>query len=144
MRSMGAQMSTQALRIVQQILLVPFFLRAWGSDLYNDWLLINAATALLTIFDGGMQPYFSGLLQETKVRNEFAAYHRAVRIANFNYLTVIALAFAGVVAASLFVRWLPLIGVDHMAFGQAYWTLGLLAANTLIAMPFGVFNSIYR
>jgi O-antigen/teichoic acid export membrane protein len=141
---MGAQMSTQALRIVQQILLMPFFLRAWGIDLYNDWLLINAATALLTIFDGGMQPYFSGLLQETKVRNEFAAYHRAVRIANFNYLTVIALALAGIVAASLWVRWLPLVGIDHMAFRQAYWTLGLLAANTLIAMPFGVANSIYR
>ena len=141
---MGAQMSTQALRIVQQIVLVPFFLRAWGVDLYNDWLLINAATTLITIFDGGMQPYFSGLLQETKVRNEFAAYHRAVRIANFNYLTVIALALAGILAASLWVRWLPLIGVDHMAFRQAYWTLGLLAANTLIAMPFGVANSIYR
>ena len=28
MRSMGAQMSTQVLRIVQQIQLVPFFLRA--------------------------------------------------------------------------------------------------------------------
>jgi O-antigen/teichoic acid export membrane protein len=144
MRSMGAQMSTQVLRIVQQILLVPFFLRAWGIDLYNDWLLINAATALLTIFDGGMQPYFSGLLQETKVRGEVAAYDRAVKVANFNYLAVIAVALAGIVAASLWVRWLPLVGVDHMAFRQAYWTLGLLAANTLIAMPFGVANSIYR
>src|SRR6201996_934893 len=109
MRSMGAQMSTQALRIVQQILLVPFFLHAWGIDLYNDWLLINAATALLTIFDGGMQPYFGGLLQETKARNDPPAYHRAVRIAAFNYLTVIALALAAMAAASLFVRWLPLI-----------------------------------
>ena len=144
MRSMGAQMSSQVLRIAQQILLVPFFLHAWGIDLYNDWLLINAATALLTIFDGGMQPYFGGLLQETKVRNELAAYHRAVRIASFNYLTVIALALAAIAGASLFTRWLPLIGVDHMAFRQAYWTLGLLAANTLIAMPFGVANSIYR
>jgi O-antigen/teichoic acid export membrane protein len=144
MRSMGAQMSTQALRIVQQILLVPFFLRAWGVDLYNDWLLINAAVALLTIFDGGMQPYFSGLLQETKVRNEFAAYRRAVGTANFNYLAVILLALTGVAGASLWVRWLPLIGVGHMAPREAYWTLALLVANTLIAMPFGVANSIYR
>lgn len=141
---MSAQLSSQVLRIVQQILLVPFFLRAWGIDLYNDWLLINAATTLLTIFDGGMQPYFSGLLQETKVRNEFAAYHRAVRIANFNYLTVIALVLAVIAAGSLWVPWLTLAGVDHMDFRQAYWTLGLLAANTLIAMPFGVANSIYR
>jgi len=144
MRSMSAQMSTQALRIVQQILLVPFFLRAWGVDLYNDWLLINAAVALLTIFDGGMQPYFSGLLQETKVLGNLGAYLRAVRIANFNYVAVIALALTAILTTSLWVEWLPLVGVDHMPFGQAYRTLALLAANTLIAMPFGVFNSIYR
>jgi len=141
---MGAQMSTQLLRIVQQIVLVPFFLRAWGVDLYNDWLLINAATALLTIFDGGMQPYFGGLVQETKVRGDVDAYRRAVRIASFNYLAVIALALAAILAASLWVAWLPLIGVAHMPFTQAYRTLALLAANTLIAMPFGVFNSTYR
>jgi len=144
MRSMSAQMSTQALRIVQQILLVPFFLRAWGVDLYNDWLLINAATALLTIFDGGMQPYFSGLLQEKRVRNELDAYRRAVGTANFNYVAVIALALLAITVASLWVQWLPLLGIDHMAFGQAYWTLALLAGNMLIAMPFGVANSIYR
>jgi O-antigen/teichoic acid export membrane protein len=144
MRSLSAQMSTQALRIVQQILLVPFFLRAWGVDLYNDWLLINAATALLTVFDGGMQPYFSGLLQETKVRGEAEAYRRAVKMANFNYLAVIALALTVITLTSLWLKWLPLIGIDHMAFRQSYWTLGLLAGNTLLAMPFGVVNSVYR
>jgi O-antigen/teichoic acid export membrane protein len=144
MRSMSAQMSSQALRIVQQILLVPFFLRAWGIDFYNDWLLINAAVALLTIFDGGMQPYFSGLLQEKRVRNELGAYQRAVRIANFNYLAVIGMALAAIAIASLRIAWLPLLGIHHMPFRQAYGTLSLLAANTLIAMPFGVVNSIYR
>ncbi len=79
MRSMSAQMASQGLRIVQQILLVPFFLRAWGVDLYNDWLLMAAAAGILSILDGGMQPYFSRLLQERMVRNEVAAYRRAVR-----------------------------------------------------------------
>jgi O-antigen/teichoic acid export membrane protein len=144
MRSMSAQMSTQALRIVQQILLVPFFLRAWGVDLYTDWLLINAAAGLIAIFDGGMQPYFSGLLQEKRIRNELAAYQRAIRTANFNYLAVIGLALLAISIASLWVEWLPLLGVDHMAFGQAYSTLALLVANMFIAMPFGVANSIYR
>jgi O-antigen/teichoic acid export membrane protein len=144
MRSMSAQMASQGLRIVQQILLVPFFLRAWGIDLYNDWLLMAAAAGILSILDGGMQPYFSGLLQERMVRNEIAGYRRAVRIANFNYAAVIAIALLAIAIASLWVEWLPLLGVDHMESGVAYWTLALLAGNLLASMPFGVVNSIYR
>jgi O-antigen/teichoic acid export membrane protein len=144
MRSMSAQMASQGVRIVQQILLVPFFLRAWGIDLYNDWLLISAAAGVLSILDGGMQPYFSGLLQERMVRNEVAAYERAVRTANFNYVAVIVIALVAIVVASLWVEWLPLLGIDHMDRLPAYWTLALLAGNLLIAMPFGVANSIYR
>jgi O-antigen/teichoic acid export membrane protein len=144
MRSLSAQMASQGVRIVQQILLVPFFLRAWGIDLYNDWLLMVAAAGILSILDGGMQPYFSGLLQERMVRNETAAYRRAVRVANFNYVAVIVIALLAIAIASLWVEWLPLLGVDHMESGTAHWTLALLAANLLASMPFGVANSIYR
>jgi len=144
MRSMSAQIVSQGLRVVQQILLVPFFLRAWGVDLYNDWLLMAAGAGILAILDGGMQPYFSGLLQERMVRKEMAAYRRAVRVANFNYVAVIVIALLAIAVASLWVEWLPLLGVDHMEPGAAYWTLALLAGNLLAAMPFGVANSIYR
>jgi O-antigen/teichoic acid export membrane protein len=141
---MSAQMALQGLRVVQQIVLVPFFLRAWGIELYTDWLLINAAVALLSIFDGGMQPYFSGLLQEHMVRDQVTAYRRAARTANFNYVAVIILAILALAAASLVVDWLPLLGISHMPDTEAYWTLALLAGNTLLALPFGVANSIYR
>jgi O-antigen/teichoic acid export membrane protein len=144
MRSLSAQMASQGVRVLQQILLVPFFLRAWGVDLYNDWLLMAAAAGILSILDGGMQPYFSGLLQERMVRNEITAYRRAVRIANFNYVAVIVIALLAIAMASLWVEWLPLLGVDHMEPGAAYWTLALLAGNLLASMPFGVANSIYR
>ena len=137
-------MAAQALRIVQQIVLVPFFLRAWGIDTYTDWLLINAGVAFLTIFDGGMQPYFSGLLQEHLVRGDVAQYQRAGRIASFNYLAVILLAIAVIAVASLSVDWLSLLGVSHLPTVEAHWTLGLLAVNSLIALPFGVANAVYR
>lgn len=137
-------MAAQALRIVQQVLLVPFFLKAWGIEIYTDWLLINAGVTFLTIFDGGMQPYFSGLLQEHLVRGDVAQYRRAGRIASFNYLAVILLAIAVIATASLTVDWLSLLGVSRLPTIAAYWTLALLAANSLIALPFGVANAVYR
>jgi hypothetical protein len=79
MRAMSAQMAAQALRIVQQILLVPLFLRAWGIDIYTDWLVIGAAVSFAGILDGGMQAYFSGLLQERLMKGDTAGYRRAAR-----------------------------------------------------------------
>ena len=144
LRAMGAQLATQGLRIAQQILLVPFFLKAWGIDVYNDWLVINAAVAFLAIFDGGMQPYFSGLLQEHFVRGDHASYRRAARIGCFNYLAVILLAIVGVGAASLVIDWRDMLKIGSLPDTQAYWTLALLAGSTLLMLPFGIANSIYR
>jgi O-antigen/teichoic acid export membrane protein len=143
-RAVGAQMASQGLRVVQQILLVPFFLKAWGIEIYTDWLLINAGVAFLAIFDGGMQPYFSGLLQERLVLGDVARYRRAGRIATFNYLAIILVAVAVIGAASLAVDWLALLGVNHLSQAEAYSTMALLAANTLVALPFGVANAVYR
>src|SRR4051812_17597136 len=92
MRAMTAQMATQGLRIIQQILMVPFFLQAWGVDLYTDWLLVNAGVGFFSVFDGGMQPYFSGVLQETLVQNNLSKFRRAAGIASFSYGLVIVVA----------------------------------------------------
>jgi O-antigen/teichoic acid export membrane protein len=144
MRAMSAQMAAQGLRIVQQILLVPFFLRAWGVELYTDWLLINAGVAFFAIFDGGMQPYFSGLLQEKLVQNDVTGYQRAARIAGFSYGVVISAALVATALASLFIDWPAFLGLGALATTEAYSTLTLLGANALITLPFGVAGSLYK
>jgi O-antigen/teichoic acid export membrane protein len=143
-RAMSAQMMTQGLRIAQQILLVPFFLRAWGVELYTDWLLINAGVAVASIFDGGLQPYFSGLLQERRVQEDIAGYRRAAGIALFDYLIVILTALAAAGVASLFVDWPAFLGIGTLSNSGAYATLTLLGANALITLPLGMVGSLYR
>jgi O-antigen/teichoic acid export membrane protein len=144
MRAMSAQMAAQGLRIVQQILLVPFFLRAWGVELYTDWLLINAGVAFFAIFDGGMQPYFSGLLQEKLVQNDIPGYRRAARIAGFSYGLVISTALAATTLASLIIDWPAFLGLGVLPAAKAYSTLALLGANALVTLPFGVAGSLYK
>jgi O-antigen/teichoic acid export membrane protein len=144
MRAMGAQMATQGLRIAQQIILVPFFLRAWGIEIYTDWLVILAAVSFAAIFDGGMQPYFSGLLQERLVQGDIAGYRRAAKIAGFNYLLIILSAVFLVGAASFTVDWRKLLAIGSLDYRDAYVTMALLGANALITLPFGVTGSLYK
>jgi O-antigen/teichoic acid export membrane protein len=144
MRAMSAQMAAQALRIVQQILLVPLFLRAWGIDIYTDWLVIGASVSFAGILDGGMQAYFSGLLQERLMKGDTAGYRRAARIAGFNYLVVILFALVVAAGASSFVDWRAALGIHALTARDAYATLGLLGANALISLPIGMAGSLYK
>ncbi len=50
----GAQGVNQLARIVQLFLLVPICLGAWGTAVYEDWLLINSVTAFLALGDLGL------------------------------------------------------------------------------------------
>jgi O-antigen/teichoic acid export membrane protein len=52
-RAAGAQGVNQLARVVQLFILVPICLTAWGTALYEDWLLLNSITAFLTLADLG-------------------------------------------------------------------------------------------
>ena len=137
-------MAAQGMRIVQQIVLVPFFLHTWSVDRYTDWLLISAAVAFYSIFDGGMQPYFSGLLQERMVQGDRHGFDRAARIAGFCYGLVIATALVATAVAGLFVDWPTFLGINTLSAGDAYVTMVLMATNALVTLPFGVAGSLYK
>ena len=45
---------TQVVTIAAQLLLVPFFLKYWGTDRYADWLVLTGIPTLLTLLDMGV------------------------------------------------------------------------------------------
>lgn len=53
-RAAGAQGVNQLARVVQLFLLVPVCLSAWGTAVYEDWILLNSITAFLMLADFGL------------------------------------------------------------------------------------------
>lgn len=53
-RAAGAQGVNQLARVVQLFLLVPVCLSAWGTAVYEDWILLNSVTAFLMLADFGL------------------------------------------------------------------------------------------
>jgi O-antigen/teichoic acid export membrane protein len=60
-RAAGAQGMIQVVRVMQLFLLVPVCLGAWGTAVYEDWVLLYSITAFLVLAD-------LGLVQFTAVR----------------------------------------------------------------------------
>lgn len=49
-------------RVLEQFLLIPLFLYAWGTELYKDWLIVSAIAFLLNSLTFGTDEYFGNTL----------------------------------------------------------------------------------
>src|SRR5512134_2975736 len=66
----------QIIAAAQSILLVPLFLRAWGTNGYGDWLTLTALVSYLGLMDLGGQNYIGNLLAFDYTRGEEADFRR--------------------------------------------------------------------
>ena len=62
LKSIGADALGQFLNVLTKLLLVPIFLKFWGSELYGEWLILFAWCSWFTIADLGGQLFFANKL----------------------------------------------------------------------------------
>src|SRR5262249_48895872 len=74
LRSFGFQSLDVVLRVVQHLIIVPVLIWAWGADLYQDWIVLLAATNFLSILDFGMQTFFVNSMLVAWTRQSLKAY----------------------------------------------------------------------
>lgn len=48
-----ANIAQKIVRILDQLLLVPFFLTAWGAEYYGEWLTLSIVPSVLAFSDLG-------------------------------------------------------------------------------------------
>jgi len=75
-RAAGAQGINQLARIGQLFLLVPICLGAWGTAVYEDWLLVNSIAAFLVLADLGFVQFTTVKLIEAWSRGERELFTR--------------------------------------------------------------------
>lgn len=140
----GTQSLAILLRVAQQIALVPVLIRYWGTDLYQDWLILFSASGFLSILDLGMQVYFGNALLIAWSHRDVGAYRRHLGIAMCLYSIVLTLGALVLLTSTAFVSWPTLLGASAMTAAAAIRTAGLLSLATLLIIPFGVVMAVYR
>src|SRR6266550_8137690 len=74
--AIGSTGLVQVLGLMESLLLVPLFLRAWGPSTYGNWLTLTAMISYLTLLELGGQSYLANLLTFAHARNDRAAFGR--------------------------------------------------------------------
>lgn len=120
-----------------QIVLVPVFLAAWGAERYADWLVLQAASALVVLADLGLHGQ-AVALRLAAARGDAGGFQRILSAGLGAYgllsaMVVVLLTFVVVLDAAAIVG----VGRDDGA------ALLLLSLSGVAMMPRGLVASIY-
>jgi O-antigen/teichoic acid export membrane protein len=139
-RAAGAQGLNQLARIVQLFLLVPICLSAWGTAVYEDWLLLNSIVAFLILADLGFVQFTTVKLIDAWSRGDRERFSRewAIAVGLFGAMAAVLICVLGVSWANP--AWTSLIPARRLnqtelasvaallSLAQVFWvliTLGL-------------------
>jgi O-antigen/teichoic acid export membrane protein len=131
-------------RLIEQLVLIPLYLYAWGAVYYKDWIIVFAVVAFLGWCTLGTDEYFGNLFLRSVSIGDRAALKRQVRVGLFAALCVTLLVFAilyGTLFATDFVRVLGLSAMDRRT---AVFCLVVMTLPMWIWYGAEVLHGLYR
>jgi O-antigen/teichoic acid export membrane protein len=145
LKGLGSSAFAQFVLVLQHILLVPFFLEAWGADGYGRWLALSAFISYLSLLDLGGQAYIANLLaikHAEKDWNEFSkVLSEGVSLFLFIGTATLIVFLGGMWVFSIY----PTPGLGRTLESWEVWVLVLLGFQLLfLQIPCGVYGSVYR
>ena len=130
--------------LLNQIVLVPFYILYWGNDLYCDWIVLSALTAFFSMSDIGLntviQNRFSIKLAENNTKE-----CNALLADNFVIITIIFGIVLG--GAFCYVNLFDLskqMNINVLSRQETNFIFLMLLVHVFMKMYSGVENAIYR
>lgn len=142
--SLGANVSNQAVTVVIQLVGVPVLLRAWGTQLYGEWLLLFAIPAYLSMTDLGFSQSAGNDMTARVGRDDYPGALAVFQTLGALVLTVSAV---GMVLSASLLSYLPLrdlLDVTSMSPETVRWVLWLLGTEVLVYLSEGVISAGFR
>lgn len=143
-KNITANMFGVGVQLLNQIILVPFYILFWGNELYSDWIVISALTTIFAMSDVGLnnviQNRFSIKLSEGN-------YNECNSLLIDNYILVIITLILTLLGCTLFVYAYDITEVMSLHLlnrTQASFVFLILIAKVFIGMCSGIENAIYR
>jgi hypothetical protein len=78
LKGLGANSVGQIINLATRVLLPPLFLRAWGADVYGEWLVLSSFVAYLSLTDMGGQKYIVNRLTQVYAQQDFSLFRRVL------------------------------------------------------------------
>jgi len=143
-KSFAANIYLSIAGVAGQLIIVPFFLHFWGTELYGAWLVLFTIPTLFMFADVGLA---NAVGNEVSLCVEREQFDRAEAVFNsawkYQALMCFGLFFILIGLVWLFPadRWL---GLEHLVASEFRAAVLLLAAGTFLELQKGLLSGIYR
>jgi O-antigen/teichoic acid export membrane protein len=143
-KGLGANFLGRVINLASRILLVPLFLKAWGADVYGEWLLLSSITAYLSLTDFGGQLYIVNRLTQAYAQNDITLFRKVLHTGMALFLILPCIAFLVFMALVSLIPLESLLQISKTEHTIVVLVLALLAFQFVFAMPQGIILGIYR
>lgn len=143
-KGLGANFLGRVINLASRILLVPLFLKAWGVDIYGEWLLLSSITAYLSLTDFGGQLYIVNRLTQAYAQNDIPLFRKVLHTGMALFLILPCIAFVVFIIFVLLIPPESLLQISKTEHTVVILVLALLAFQFVFAMPQGILLGIYR
>lgn len=141
----GSSALGQAILAGQAILLVPFFLRAWGANGYGHWLALTAFVSYISLLDLGGQNYIGNLLAMSHARSDEESFRNTLSEGVSLFLLIGVSGLSILISLILIFLNLSIPGMERTLTGWEAGVLALLGSQFLMLnIPAGVYVTVYR
>src|SRR5262249_26929422 len=131
-------------RLVEQLLLIPLYITAWGTVFYKDWIILYALVAFLGWCTLGTDEYFGNLFLHSVSVGDRAALRRQMRTGLFTAMAVTVLIFALLYGALLTTDLPHLLGLEAIDEGTALFCLIAMTLPMWTWYASGLRHAVYR
>lgn len=143
-RTWVANLFGVGVNLLNQIVLVPFYIVYWGNELYCDWIVLSALTAFFSMSDVGLntviQNRFSIKLAENDIKECNSLLADNVIIITAIFVIILAGMFCYVNLFDLREQ----MDINVLSREEASFIFLMLLVNVFVKMYSGVENAIYR
>ncbi len=132
------------INLVARIAYPPLFLRAWGVELYGEWLVLSSAVLYLLLSDFGGQLFITNRLNELHAKGDRAGFEKWLHTGMAMFIVVpitVLLLFLAIVA---FFPWWSAVSVVRTPHLVVFWVLAALAFQVCASLPLGIVMGVYR
>lgn len=131
-------------RLIEQLVLIPLYLYAWGAVYYKDWIIIFAIVSFLGWCTLGTDEYFSNLFLRAASRGDREALRRLLRVGLFVAMCVTLLVmivlYVGIFAFDIE----RLLDLDAIGGASARFCLVVMTLPLWIWYGNNVLHGVYR
>lgn len=110
---------TQLVTLAAQLVLVPFFLHAWGTGRYADWLVLTGIPSMLSLLDLGVAQASATRATVRASQGDVPGARRSVQTALAFTLVVVALVSLFALTLGRWIDWVGLLKLKSLEPGQA-------------------------